>query len=194
MSPGEMILAIIVVASFVLSFVAMRISWTATETFRRIQRQQGDRLDALARRVKSVESSMANLDVVLRESTPSPSSSLQERASASAPTTSAVAGAETEPEYVNFDCPTCGQNLEVPTIMAGDTINCPVCSSKIVVPATSTSPPVASPAQTGDDRLSSAEYEVGGNSKGTTMRIDLSKLVAEPTNKPKRQFVIRRRQ
>jgi len=40
---------------------------------------------------------------------------------------------------INFDCPQCEQNLEVPPDMAGETIDCPTCKESIVIPA----PPAA---------------------------------------------------
>lgn len=36
---------------------------------------------------------------------------------------------------INFDCPLCGQNLEAPPDMAGETIECPACSQQIQIPA-----------------------------------------------------------
>jgi len=35
---------------------------------------------------------------------------------------------------INFDCPQCGQNLEAPPDMAGETIECPACSQQIQIP------------------------------------------------------------
>ncbi len=36
--------------------------------------------------------------------------------------------------YLNFDCPSCGQNLEAPENMAGQEIQCPACSHVLVIP------------------------------------------------------------
>ena len=48
---------------------------------------------------------------------------------------------------INFDCPHCGQNLDAPPDMAGESLECPACEEAITVPA----PPRA--AQPGKKRV-----------------------------------------
>ena len=43
-------------------------------------------------------------------------------------------------EY-NFDCPHCGQSLEAPEDMLGETIDCPSCGGKLDLPKPESSPP-----------------------------------------------------
>ncbi len=49
-----------------------------------------------------------------------------------------------------FDCPRCGQSLEAPEDMLGETIDCPSCNQSITIPAPQepASPPPPIPKQT----------------------------------------------
>jgi nitrite reductase/ring-hydroxylating ferredoxin subunit len=82
---------------------------------------------------------------------------------------------------INFNCPHCGQNLNGPEEMGGETIDCPVCQKSfqipggiIEVPKTKLAPPSrpaapASPTRAIDDE------------KGKTVRIELPpEFLAEP--------------
>jgi len=42
---------------------------------------------------------------------------------------------------INFDCPSCGQNLEAPEDMAGDVVDCPSCQKPLKVPKPAVPPP-----------------------------------------------------
>lgn len=79
---------------------------------------------------------------------------------------------------INFDCPHCGQNLNGPEDMAGQTIDCPVCQKSFQIPGgiievpkgqmAPPSRPSGPPPSTGDD-------------KGKTVRIELPpEFLAEP--------------
>lgn len=94
---------------------------------------------------------------------------------------------------INFNCPHCGQNLNGPEEMAGETIECPVCQKNfqipgglIEVPKDKLAPPgrpsaPATPAQSG--LASDAD-------KGKTVRIELPpEFLAEPE---KHMFKIKR--
>ena len=79
---------------------------------------------------------------------------------------------------INFDCPHCGQNLNGPEDMAGQTIDCPVCQKSFQIPGglievpkgqrAPPSRPAGPPPSSGDD-------------KGKTVRIELPpEFLAEP--------------
>ena len=89
---------------------------------------------------------------------------------------------------INFNCPHCGQNLNGPEDMAGETIDCPVCQKSFQIPggiielpkaklAPPPRPPVASaPSAPSAPRASSHDDE-----KGKTVRIELPpEFLAEP--------------
>ena len=81
---------------------------------------------------------------------------------------------------ISFDCPHCGQNLNGPEEMAGQTIECPVCQKEfqipgglIEVPKSALAPPSrpSAPAPTTST----------GDDKGKTVRIELPpEFLAEP--------------
>jgi hypothetical protein len=83
---------------------------------------------------------------------------------------------------INFNCPHCGQNLNGPEEMAGQTIDCPVCQKSfqipggiIEVPKSKLAPPSRSSAPAGSPRPSS------NDEKGKTVRIELPpEFLAEP--------------
>ena len=84
---------------------------------------------------------------------------------------------------INFNCPHCGQNLNGPEEMAGQTIECPVCQKNfqipggiIEVPKSKLAPPSrpAAPA-------APAARPSGDDEKGKTVRIELPpEFLAEP--------------
>jgi hypothetical protein len=84
---------------------------------------------------------------------------------------------------INFNCPHCGQNLNGPEEMAGQTIECPVCQKefqipggiievpkdKVAPPSRPSAPPPGAPRPSSDDE------------KGKTVRIELPpEFLAEP--------------
>ncbi len=95
---------------------------------------------------------------------------------------------------ITFNCPHCGQNLNGPEEMAGQTIDCPVCQKSfqipgglIEVPKSQLAPPSrpAAPAPSAASARSSGEDE-----KGKTVRIELPpEFLAEPE---KHMFKIKR--
>lgn len=93
---------------------------------------------------------------------------------------------------IDFNCPHCGQNLNGPEEMAGQTIECPVCQKSfqipggiIEVPKSKLAPPSrpAAPA-------APAARPSGDDEKGKTVRIELPpEFLAEPE---KHMFKIKR--
>ena len=83
---------------------------------------------------------------------------------------------------INFNCPHCGQNLNGPEEMAGETVDCPVCHKPfqipggiIEVPKGKLTPPTrpAGPAE--------AARPSRDDDKGKTVRIELPpEFLAEP--------------
>ena len=93
---------------------------------------------------------------------------------------------------ISFNCPHCGQNLNGPEDMAGQTIECPVCQKEFQIPggiievpktkmappsrAPSSPPPGGSPTDTAAIPRASS-----GDDKGKTVRIELPpEFLAEP--------------
>ncbi|MDD4869124.1 MAG: protein kinase [Kiritimatiellae bacterium] len=75
---------------------------------------------------------------------------------------------------MKFDCPNCGQRLEIQSIYSGQTITCPQCGTNVVIPSsisdTSTPPDDTAPSDTTDDKMSvtktlipvpDGKYEIG---------------------------------
>ncbi|MGD9611667.1 MAG: hypothetical protein AB7V22_02065 [Kiritimatiellia bacterium] len=79
---------------------------------------------------------------------------------------------------INFDCPHCGQNLNGPEEMAGQTIDCPVCQKAFQIPGGLIEVPksqLAPPSRPTEPAPSS------GDDKGKTVRIELPpEFLAEP--------------
>lgn len=79
---------------------------------------------------------------------------------------------------INFDCPHCGQNLNGPEEMAGQTIDCPVCQKAFQIPGGIIEVPkgqMAPPSRPSEPTPSS------GDDKGKTVRIELPpEFLAEP--------------
>ena len=84
---------------------------------------------------------------------------------------------------INFNCPHCGQNLNGPEEMAGQTIECPVCQKNfqipggiIEMPKSKLAPPSRPSAPAAPAARPSADDE-----KGKTVRIELPpEFLAEP--------------
>jgi hypothetical protein len=105
---------------------------------------------------------------------------------------------ETEPGFVNFDCPHCAQNIEAPDAMVGVVLQCPSCNETISVPRKSTASSAAMldsliPALGEVAPAANGEVLVEEEMKGTTVRIDLGGMLEE-IKRPKRQIVIKRKQ
>lgn len=92
---------------------------------------------------------------------------------------------------IDFNCTHCGQNLNGPEEMAGQTIQCPVCQKEFQIPggiievpkaqmAPPPRPPTAAPVVSKSDTTSLPT--VGSNDdKGKTVRIELPpEFLAEP--------------
>jgi hypothetical protein len=43
-------------------------------------------------------------------------------------------------EDIAFSCPSCGQSLEAPGDMAGETVPCPACNTNMIVPGAQPAP------------------------------------------------------
>lgn len=93
---------------------------------------------------------------------------------------------------IDFNCPHCGQNLNGPEEMAGQTIDCPVCQKsfqipggiievpkeKLAPPGRPPRPPVPGAAPT---ETSSIPRAASNDDKGKTVRIELPpEFLAEP--------------
>jgi len=78
---------------------------------------------------------------------------------------------------INFDCPSCGQNLDAPEDMAGQEITCPACGKAIEIPG-------------GDpDAEQGLQEQLPENlKKGSTMRLEVPKNLVTP---PPRQRIIK---
>ena len=93
---------------------------------------------------------------------------------------------------INFNCPHCGQNLNGPEEMAGQTIECPVCQKEfqipggiIEVPKSQMVPPGRAPTSpsSGGSPMDTAAIPRASSSddKGKTVRIELPpEFLAEP--------------
>ena len=93
---------------------------------------------------------------------------------------------------INFNCPHCGQNLNGPEEMAGQTIECPVCQKEfqipggiIEVPKSQLAPPPRAPSGTptspSKSDTSSIHQVTTNDDKGKTVRIELPpEFLAEP--------------
>ena len=68
---------------------------------------------------------------------------------------------------IKFKCPSCGQDLEAPSDMAGTKIDCPACNTVLAVPggksksAPAGSPPKSGPARSGQCPKCKANMQVG---------------------------------
>ena len=71
---------------------------------------------------------------------------------------------------INFDCPHCGQNLNGPEDMAGQTIDCPVCQKAFQIPGGIIEVPKS---QLAPPSRPSAPAPSSGDDKGKTVRIEL---------------------
>jgi len=93
---------------------------------------------------------------------------------------------------IDFNCPHCGQNLNGPEEMAGQTIDCPVCQKSfqipggiIEVPKEKLAPPGAAPRpplpSAAKSETSSIPRAASNDDKGKTVRIELPpEFLAEP--------------
>ena len=90
---------------------------------------------------------------------------------------------------INFNCTHCGQNLNGPEEMAGQTIECPVCQKEfqipggiIELPKKQMAPPPRPPAAAGAKADTSSIPSVdSSDDKGKTVRIELPpEFLAEP--------------
>ena len=97
---------------------------------------------------------------------------------------------------INFNCTHCGQNLNGPEEMAGETIECPVCQKDFQIPGGIIEIPpsqLATPSRPSAPTSSSAPAAArtsGDDEKGKTVRIELPpEFLAEPE---KHMFKIKR--
>ena len=96
---------------------------------------------------------------------------------------------------INFNCPHCGQNLNGPEDMAGETIDCPVCQKSFQIPGGLIEVPkekLAPPSRPSAPATPSAPAArpVGEDDRGKTVRIELPpEFLAEPE---KHMFKIKR--
>ena len=81
---------------------------------------------------------------------------------------------------INFNCPHCGQNLNGPEEMAGETIDCPVCQKSFQIPGGIIEVPKARMAPAGRPTPPAARPTTD-DEKGKTVRIELPpEFLAEP--------------
>ncbi len=82
---------------------------------------------------------------------------------------------------INFNCPHCGQNLNGPEEMAGQTIDCPVCQKSFQIPGGIIEMPkgqIAPPSRPSAPAPARSSTE---DDKGKTVRIELPpEFLAEP--------------
>ena len=85
---------------------------------------------------------------------------------------------------IDFNCPHCGQNLNGPEEMAGQTIECPVCQKEFQIPGGIIEVPkgkIAPPARTAPPPSAPAARPSSDDEKGKTVRIELPpEFLAEP--------------
>lgn len=83
---------------------------------------------------------------------------------------------------INFNCPHCGQNLNGPEEMAGETIDCPVCQKAFQIPGGIIEVPKSKLAPSGAPAASAgAARAPADDEKGKTVRIELPpEFLAEP--------------
>ncbi len=89
-------------------------------------------------------------------------------------------------DYLNFNCPECGQNIEAPLSMMGQKIPCPVCSHAINIPVREKEQGIIEAAPE-----IAAKEELGAR-KDTTIRMELGDLSNLPSPTP-RSITIKRR-
>ncbi len=99
---------------------------------------------------------------------------------------------------INFNCPHCGQNLNGPEEMAGETIECPVCQKNFQIPggiielpkAKLAPPPRPSAPSAPSSPSAPSPRSSNDDEKGKTVRIELPpEFLAEPE---KHMFKIKR--
>jgi len=77
-----------------------------------------------------------------------------------------------------FKCEECGQSLDAPDDMAGETINCPACNAEISIPSSSTIP------APDPEEIEDLEDERDESGKSSTVKIDIpDESVVEPTDR-----------
>ena len=93
---------------------------------------------------------------------------------------------------INFNCPHCGQNLNGPEEMAGQTIECPVCQKEFPIPGgiievskskmvPPSHAPAAPPPGGSNTDTTSIPRTSSSDDKGKTVRIELPpEFLAEP--------------
>ena len=93
---------------------------------------------------------------------------------------------------IDFNCPHCGQNLNGPEEMAGQTIECPVCQKSFAIPGGIIEMPKSklAPPSRPSAPAAPAARPSGDDEKGKTVRIELPpEFLAEPE---KHMFKIKR--
>ena len=93
---------------------------------------------------------------------------------------------------IDFNCPHCGQNLNGPEEMAGQTIECPVCQKNFQIPGGIIEMPKSklAPPSRPSAPAAPAARPSGDDEKGKTVRIELPpEFLAEPE---KHMFKIKR--
>lgn len=82
---------------------------------------------------------------------------------------------------INFNCPHCGQNLNGPEEMAGQTIDCPVCQQSFQIPGGIIEVPKDRMSPAGGRPAPEAAPPSTNDDKGKTVRIELPpEFLAEP--------------
>jgi len=94
---------------------------------------------------------------------------------------------------INFNCPHCGQNLNGPEEVAGETIECPVCQKSFQIPGGIIEVPkskLVPPSQPSAPATPTQSRPATDADKGKTVRIELPpEFLAEPE---KHMFKIKR--
>ena len=89
--------------------------------------------------------------------------------------------------FLNFDCPQCGQNLEIDDSWAGQEITCPKCDRTIFVPA------IGAPAKESPSPLSSPEQGRGGEGEAATGAAPPMHVPLQPLSPEEQLFKKRRK-
>ncbi|HMP89451.1 MAG TPA: hypothetical protein PJ991_04580 [Kiritimatiellia bacterium] len=89
-----------------------------------------------------------------------------------------------------FECPHCGQWLEAPVDMAGLFVECPKCEAIIKVPREGEKPELKGQGKKLPEEVPPPEDDA---LKGSTIRIQLPPNLGLPPEKPRRKFIIRRK-
>jgi len=100
--------------------------------------------------------------------------------------------------FINFDCISCGQNIDAPAQMADMNVACPTCGDLVTIPSKTPGParsPAPPPPEAEAAQAAGEEEDVAEEAmKGATVRIDIGRMFEELEERPQRKIIIKRRQ